>query len=112
MPNMEVNLQTREAEFPWHQSIDLGDGVVTPGGKSLEVCNAEACLIFDRIDLSGRTVLDIGAWNGAFSFEAKRRGAARVLATDSYYCSHPLSRGRETFEIARSALGAEVDARE
>ena len=107
-----MDLQSRVAEFPWHHSIDLGDGVVTPGGKSLAICNAEACLIFDRVDLSGRTVLDIGAWNGAFSFEAKRRGAARVLATDSYCWSHPHLRGRETFEIARSALGAEVDARE
>ena len=112
LQSMEVDLQSRVAEFPWHHSIDLGDGVVTPGGKSLAICNAEACLIFDRIDLSGRTVLDIGAWNGAFSFEAKRRGAARVLATDSYCWSHPHVRGRETFEIARAALGAEVDARE
>ena len=112
LPVESVNLQSRVAEFPWHHSIDLGDGVVTPGGKSLAICNAEACLIFDRVDLSGRTVLDIGAWNGAFSFEAKRRGAARVLATDSYCWSHPHVRGRETFEIARSALGAEVDARE
>jgi tRNA (mo5U34)-methyltransferase len=107
-----VNLQSRVAAFSWHHSIDLGDGVVTPGGKSLAICNAEACLIFDRIDLGGRSVLDIGAWNGAFSFEAKRRGAGRVLATDSYCWSHPQIRGRETFDIARSALGIDVDARE
>jgi tRNA (mo5U34)-methyltransferase len=109
---MEVDLQSRVAEFQWHHSIDLGGGVVTPGGKSLAICNAEANLIFDRINLSGRTVLDIGAWNGVFSFEAKRRGAARVLATDSYCWSHPHFRGRETFDIARSALGVDVDARE
>jgi tRNA (mo5U34)-methyltransferase len=109
---MEGSLQSRVAEFSWHHSIDLGDGVITPGGKSLAICNAEANLIFDRVDLSGRTVLDIGAWNGVFSFEAKRRGAARVLATDSYCWSHPHIRGRETFDIARSALGSDVDARE
>lgn len=109
---MEVHLQSRVAEFPWHHSIDLGDGVVTPGGKSLAICRAEANLIFNRLNLIGRTVLDIGAWNGVFSFEAKRRGAARVLATDSYCWSHPHIRGRETFDIARSALGVDVDARE
>jgi tRNA (mo5U34)-methyltransferase len=109
---MNATLQSRVAEFPWHHSIDLGDGVVTPGGKSFAICSAEADLIFGRVDLSGRTVLDIGAWNGFFSFEAKRRGAARVLATDSYCWSHPHFRGRETFDIARSALGAEIDARE
>jgi len=109
---MELTLQARVAELPWHHSIDLGGGVVTPGGKSLAICNAEANLIFDRINLSGRTVLDIGAWNGFFSFEALQRGAARVLATDSYCWSHPQLRGRESFDLARSALGVQVDARE
>jgi tRNA (mo5U34)-methyltransferase len=111
---MDIDLRSRIAEFRWHHSIDLGDGVVTPGGKSLAICNTEANLVFDRINLTGHSVLDIGAWNGNFSFEAKRRGAARVLATDSYCWSHPHVRGRETFDIARSALGLEleVDARE
>ena len=112
MANVNADLQSRVAALPWHHSIDLGGGVVTPGGKSLAICNAEANLIFDRVNLSGRTVLDIGAWSGVFSFEAKRRGAGRVLATDSYCWSHPQIRGRETFDIARSALGIDVDARE
>jgi tRNA (mo5U34)-methyltransferase len=111
-PNVNTDLQSRVAALPWHHSIDLGGGVVTPGGKSLAICNAEANLIFDRVNLAGRTVLDIGAWNGVFSFEAKRRGATRVLSTDSYCWSHPHIRGRETFDIARSALGVDVDARE
>jgi tRNA (mo5U34)-methyltransferase len=111
-PNVNTDLQSRVAALPWHHSIDLGGGVVTPGGKSLAICNAEANLIFDRVNLAGRTVLDIGAWNGVFSFEAKRRGATRVLSTDSYCWSHPHIRGRETFDIARSALGLDVDARE
>jgi tRNA (mo5U34)-methyltransferase len=109
---MTDDLQSRVAALPWHHSIDLGGGVVTSGNKSAALCNDEAALIFDRVDLSGRSVLDIGAWNGFFSFEAKRRGASRVLATDSYCWSHPHIHGRETFDIARSALGLEVDARE
>jgi tRNA (mo5U34)-methyltransferase len=109
---MTVDLQSRVSALPWHHSIGLGGGVVTPGNKSAALCNQEAALIFDRVDLSGRSVLDIGAWNGFFSFEAKRRGASRVLATDSYCWSHPDIHGRETFDIALSALGLEVDARE
>jgi tRNA (mo5U34)-methyltransferase len=109
---MTVDLQSRVAALPWHHSIDLGDGVVTSGNKSAALCNDEASLIFDRVDLSGRSVLDVGAWSGFFSFEAKRRGASRVLATDSYCWSHPDIHGRETFDIARSALGLEIDARE
>src|SRR5208337_3898958 len=110
--DVTATLQSRVAALPWHHSIDLGGGVVTPGNKSLANCAAESSLIFDRVDMRGRTVLDIGAWNGFFSFEAKRRGAARVLATDSYCWAHPNFRGRETFDIARSALGIEVEARE
>jgi tRNA (mo5U34)-methyltransferase len=109
---MTVDLQSRVAALPWHHSIDLGSGVVSPGGKSLATCKAEANRIFDRIDLTGRSVLDVGAWNGAFSFEAKHRGAARVLATDSYCWSHPQIRGRESFDLARTALGVEVETRE
>jgi len=30
-------------------------------------------------DLAGKSVLDIGAWDGFFSFECERRGASRVV---------------------------------
>jgi tRNA (mo5U34)-methyltransferase len=110
--NLSAALQARVNQLQWHHTIDLGDGVFTPGGKSLAICVEEARLIFDRVDLNGLGVLDIGAWNGFFSFEAKRRNAARVLATDSYCWTHPDIRGRETFDIARSALGLDVEARE
>lgn len=33
-------------------------------------------------DLSGKTVLDIGAWDGYFSFESEKRGAHVVVASD------------------------------
>ena len=33
-------------------------------------------------DLTGQTVLDIGAWDGYFSFEAEKRSAALVVAAD------------------------------
>jgi tRNA (mo5U34)-methyltransferase len=105
-------LQARVNELQWHHTIDLGDGVVTPGGKSQAICAEEVRLIFDRIRLNGLSVLDVGAWNGLFSFEARRRYAARVLATDSYCWAHPYIRGRETFDLARVALGLDVEAQE
>ncbi len=37
--------------------------------------------------LVGKSVLDIGAWDGFFSFEAERRGAARVVALDRHIWS-------------------------
>ena len=66
-------LRRRAAEVRWFHSIDLGGGIVTPGldcdPRRLEQMSLPA-------DLSGRTVLDIGAWDGFYSFEAERRGAA------------------------------------
>jgi tRNA (mo5U34)-methyltransferase len=36
----------------------------------------------DRLDLSGKTVLDLGCWDGYWSFYAETRGARSVLAAD------------------------------
>lgn len=70
--------------FWWH-SIDLGDRV-TPGHKSPELLDFEwRRLQLD--DLDGRSVLDIGCWDGYFSFRAEREGAARVVALDHYVWS-------------------------
>ena len=68
--------------FWWH-SIDFGHGVVTPGYKTPDILSAE----FDAMrlpNLTGKTLLDIGAWDGFFSFEAERRGASRIAALDHY----------------------------
>src|SRR5579863_7086582 len=81
-------LEQRVRQIPWFHSIDLGNGIVTPGQKPPDVHRMEYAAIFDPVDISGRTVIDIGAWNGAYSFEAKRRGAARILATDSLAWRH------------------------
>jgi tRNA (mo5U34)-methyltransferase len=71
--------------FWWH-SIDLGEGIVTKGHKTPSVLQAE--LKCQQLpDLRGKTVLDIGAWDGFFSFEAERRGARRVMALDHYVWS-------------------------
>jgi len=68
--------------FWWH-SINLGHGVVTKGHKTPEILAHEVASL--RLpDLRGKTVLDIGAWDGFFSFEAERRRAKRVVALDHY----------------------------
>jgi tRNA (mo5U34)-methyltransferase len=92
----------------WYHTIDLGQGVVTKGID-------DTALRLARIDLpslEGRTVLDIGAWDGFFSFEAERRGASRVVATD-FYSWHGVGwgtgNGKAGFELARAALGSQVE---
>jgi tRNA (mo5U34)-methyltransferase len=99
-------------EYVWWHTIDLGNGVVTPGRKSKAVMEAEAELHSQGLDLAGRSVLDVGSWNGGFAVEAKRRGAARVLATDTYCWRDPQYRGRETFDLVVRATGLDIPARE
>ena len=123
--------------FWWH-SLDLGHGVVTPGHKSAEALRAE----LDALalpDLHGKSVLDIGGWDGFFAFEAERRGARRVAVVDHYMWSmdspgqqaywrrcmaegiaprpyhetefwHPDTLpGKRGFDLAREALGSRVE---
>jgi tRNA (mo5U34)-methyltransferase len=96
-------------QYFWFHSIDLGNDIVTPGIKSQKLLAAEAQAIFGPCNLVGRSVLDIGAWNGFFTFEAKKRGAARVLATDQFCWTHPQYRGKETFDLARDVLQIDVE---
>jgi tRNA (mo5U34)-methyltransferase len=81
--------------FWWH-SIDLGSGEVTPGHKSTQTLDAELSNL-DLPDLDGKTVLDIGAWDGYFSFAAERLGAKRVVALDHYVWMMDLPRQQAYF---------------
>jgi tRNA (mo5U34)-methyltransferase len=73
----------------WFHSIDLGHGVITDGVKTPEILEPELKSL--RLpDLSGKSVLDIGAWDGYYSFEAERSGASRVVALDHYVWSMDL----------------------
>lgn len=106
----DEELLARMQSFHWWHSMTLRPGFTTFGGKSELILAQEEEALFGPFNLQGRSVVDIGAWNGHFSFTAKRRGAARVLATDSYIWNHPLWRGREAFDLARSELGLEIEA--
>lgn len=66
----------------WWHSISLPDRV-TPGELALDTLRTE----FEALQLpplEGRTVLDIGAWDGYFSFAAEDLGATRVVALDHF----------------------------
>jgi tRNA (mo5U34)-methyltransferase len=71
-------------EIIWYHSIDLGDSQITRGAKSAETLEVETQRLNLPDTLEGAHVLDIGAWDGYFSFEMERRGAASVTALDSY----------------------------
>ena len=105
----------------WYHTMDLGDGVVTPGWFDLRP-------VVDRLpwpDVAGRRCLDVGTYDGFLAFELERRGAAEVVAIDieSHHDWDWLPRDREAgiayleavagrkgrgFEIAAEALGSSV----
>ncbi|MEY2431290.1 MAG: tRNA (mo5U34)-methyltransferase [Acidimicrobiaceae bacterium] len=87
-PGARTELEAEVAALgdAWFHSIDLGDGIVTPGRKSAGQLSKELEAL--RLpDLTGKSVLDIGAWDGYFSFAAEQRGASRVVALDHYVWS-------------------------
>ena len=63
------------AEKGWYHSFELPSGECIEGYNSLEILRARWEQFGLPADLSGRRVLDIGAWDGWFTFESERRGA-------------------------------------
>jgi tRNA (mo5U34)-methyltransferase len=101
-------LRKRVDELLWHHQIDLGNGIVTPGKDPSDAKFAQLKLP----SLEGKTVLDIGAWNGYFSFAAERLGASRVVALDSFAWGGPAGASwgsQESFNLAREVLGSKVE---
>jgi tRNA (mo5U34)-methyltransferase len=100
------SLKREVAALQWWHTIDLGNGVLTPG---LDPTPARLPELQLPQDLTGLSVLDIGAWDGFFSFEAERRGARRVLATDSFCWGQGGWGSKAGFTLARQALGSHVE---
>jgi tRNA (mo5U34)-methyltransferase len=109
----------------WYHTIELPHGQVTPGWMDLRP-------IVDRMpwpDVRGKRCLDVGTYDGFLAFELERRGAASVMATDisdhsqwdwpraarergaEYLAAVAGEKGRG-FELARAALGSNVEKRE
>jgi tRNA (mo5U34)-methyltransferase len=87
----------------WWHSIELDGGVVTPGKVPLYYLKRVLGHLKFPESFAGLSVLDIGAWDGFFSFEAERRGAARVVAYDLHPPDH------YGFETAKRLLGSKVE---
>jgi tRNA (mo5U34)-methyltransferase len=89
----------------WWHSIDLGNGIVTKGATDTRTKIRHVGM---PDDLTGWSVLDIGAWDGFFSFEAEKRGASRVVALDHVVWNDPTV-GRQGFDLAHRILDSKVE---
>ncbi len=96
-----ASLRQRVNSLSWTHRIDLGGGLVTPGRWPASPLILKA---LEGVDFRGKKVLDIGCWDGLWSFEAERRGAREVYATD--LAAHRPFRESETFVLAREILGS------
>lgn len=95
---------------PWFQAIDLGGGIWTKSTSVVGEPPDHPRGTWERIqpflpELRGRDVLDAGCNGGFYAVEAKRRGAARVVAFDSQ--RHCVQQAR----FVRAALGLDIDVR-
>lgn len=92
----EINAQP----YFFHR-MRLWDDFYTPGWSDVEREKLPYFGLPERMD--GMRVLDVGCAEGFFSFEAERRGAAQVVAIDSWEGSI------ERFNLVRLALGSRVN---
>jgi len=103
------DLRQAVARIRWYHRIDLGGGIVTPG-------ESDTFGVLPRLrfpdSFRGMTVLDVGAWDGFYSFEAERRGAERVLATDHFCWSGDGWGTKHGFDLAHRVLNSKVEARD
>jgi len=71
------------AQKGWWHSFELPDGRTIEGVNDVPGLKNRIGQFPIPSDLSGKRVLDIGAWDGWFSFEMERRGA-EVVAVDCW----------------------------
>jgi tRNA (mo5U34)-methyltransferase len=96
----------------WYHEFDFPNGLVARANTP-DVEGHRALWRFieqqlDRVDFRGRSVLDIGCWDGYWSFYAEKRGAARVLAADDQTQNWAGSSG---LLLAKELLGSAIETK-
>ncbi len=75
-PRRGMDFSRELAEKGWYHSFELPDGTSIEGYNKVGWLRTRYGRFPIPDDLAGKRVLDIGAWDGWFSFEAERHGAA------------------------------------
>lgn len=105
--------EPKEPTYWWHR-IKMPDGSYTPGNvfHGPDGGDWPTTRFGMPENMTGYRCIDIGAWDGFFSFEAERRGAEFVLATD--LLKEPGGNKREGlgFHYAKHKLKSKVNLEE
>jgi tRNA (mo5U34)-methyltransferase len=104
-------IQRRIDQVHWYHEFDFGNGlrakVKTHDAESHRALWQFIERELDKIDFAGKTVLDIGCWDGYWSFYAERRNAARIVATDDTSQNWA---GAAGFNLAKELLQSNVQS--
>lgn len=68
-------------QYHFYQTIDLGDGVFTPG-QPLAAKQKQVLAHIGAMDLTHKRVIELGCANGLLALAAERQGASEVIAVD------------------------------
>jgi tRNA (mo5U34)-methyltransferase len=103
-------LQRQIDEIAWYHEFDFGKGLKAKS-KTADIDFHRKVWKFietnlNKVDFRGKSVLDIGCWDGYWSFYAERRGAKSVLASDD--CSQNWAQGNG-LRLAKELLASNVE---
>lgn len=105
-----AQLQARVDRVPWYHEFDFGNGIRATAKADDPDGHRRITAFIDRelaaVDFRGKTVLDIGCWDGYWSFYAERRGAKHVVAADDFSQNWSSADG---VNLAKELLGSDVE---
>jgi tRNA (mo5U34)-methyltransferase len=105
--------QARIDAIRWYHEFDFPDGLrarsQTPEASTHRRLWRFIETQLAAIDFAGKTVLDVGCWDGYWSFYAERHGARAVLATDDVTQNWSDGRG---LLLAKELLRSRVETRQ
>jgi tRNA (mo5U34)-methyltransferase len=102
--------QAKIDNLRWYHEFDFGNGLrarnLHPSALRCRRIWKFIAKHLDQIDFREKSVLDIGCWDGYWSFDAERRGAKNVLATDDVTQNWS---GGEGLQIAKQLLQSSIE---
>ncbi len=105
--------QTQIDQIQWYHEFDFGGGLQarsqTPDRGDHQRIWRFIEQQLEAIDFRGKTVLEIGTWDGYWSFYAERHGAKQVLATDDRTQNWATGEG---IWLARELLKSRIEVRQ